>query len=318
MWIKKGLIFNKTGCKFWNFSHCQVPIAYPFDNIIRIFYASRDKFNQSRISYFDVDKADLTKIVYAHDKPVLDLGLPGTFDDSGVMPTSFLNVNSSNYLYYIGWTIKGKVPFHNSIGIAIEKENGVFERVFEGPILSSNKIEPYFCGTGYVLKEKEFFKIWYLSCIGWIKNSVNFEPVYNIKYSISSNGVDWNQNGNVAINLEGDEGGLASASVIKISGLYLMWFSVRKMINYRNDKNNSYRIKVAISYDGLKWTRLNKKELELDVSDFGWDSEMVAYPNVILLEEKVIIFYNGNGFGKSGIGFAEMSLIDLENIINTI
>ena len=31
---------------------------------------------------------------------------------------------------------------------------------------------------------------------------------------------------------------------------------------------------------------------------------MIAYPNVCIFEGKKIMFYNGNGFGASGIGYA--------------
>ena len=31
---------------------------------------------------------------------------------------------------------------------------------------------------------------------------------------------------------------------------------------------------------------------------------MVEYPYIVLEEDKKIMFYNGNGFGKTGIGYA--------------
>jgi len=46
----------------------------------------------------------------------------------------------------------------------------------------------------------------------------------------------------------------------------------------------------------------------IDVSEEGWDSEMLAYPFFYKHNEKVYMFYNGNGFGKSGFGYAELEL----------
>ena len=33
---------------------------------------------------------------------------------------------------------------------------------------------------------------------------------------------------------------------------------------------------------------------------------MICYPNIISVNGKYIMFYNGNGFGESGFGFAEL------------
>ena len=32
---------------------------------------------------------------------------------------------------------------------------------------------------------------------------------------------------------------------------------------------------------------------------------MICYPNVIECDGRIVMFYNGNGFGQSGIGCAE-------------
>ena len=33
---------------------------------------------------------------------------------------------------------------------------------------------------------------------------------------------------------------------------------------------------------------------------------MICYPNVIKVKDKLYMFYNGNGFGQSGFGYAEL------------
>ena len=47
-----------------------------------------------------------------------------------------------------------------------------------------------------------------------------------------------------------------------------------------------------------------KEDIELNVSESGWDSEMVAYPHVVKEDNRLIMFYNGNKFGNTGIGYA--------------
>jgi hypothetical protein len=42
----------------------------------------------------------------------------------------------------------------------------------------------------------------------------------------------------------------------------------------------------------------------IDVSAEGWDSEMVAYPHLVEVDGKTLMFYCGNYFGVEGFGYA--------------
>lgn len=303
MWCKKGLIFNVKGDQPWNQTHAQVPVVDVLEDKLRIYYSTRNSSGQSLISFIDVNLENPSEIIYQHNQPILDFGKPGTFDDCGLMPTSILTLNDKKYLYYIGWTTKKTVPFHNSVGLAISTDSGLsFKKFSEGPIITTNHIEPYFSGTAFVLKDDERFKMWYLSCVKWQEYNDLLEPIYHIKYAESNDGINWLQTSKIAIDLENDEGGIASATVVK-DGIYRMWYSFRKVIDYRNNPLNSYKIGYAESDDGINWKR--KDDLAgIDLSHNGWDSCMIAYPYVVSLESKKILFYNGNGFGKTGFGYA--------------
>lgn len=306
LWRKKGLIYKVSGEHYWNKTHAQVPVVDTLDDRLRIYYATRDESGKSRISFIEVDKLNPSKVLYTHNQPILDMGKLGAFDDSGVMPSCIITIDGKKYLYYIGWTTRGTVPYHNSVGLASSEDGISFERSFEGPIINTNQLEPYFSGTSFVIKDKDLFKMWYLSCTEWIEIEGKIEPKYDIKYAESDDGLFWRQNGTVAIPLQDDEGGIVSASVVKENGEYKMWYGVRKMANYRANIRNSYRIGYAESTDGKSWDRLDSKS-GIELATTGWDSEMISYPYVILQENRLIMFYNGNGFGKSGFGYAERS-----------
>jgi hypothetical protein len=53
----------------------------------------------------------------------------------------------------------------------------------------------------------------------------------------------------------------------------------------------------------MAWQRLDH-EAGITPSASGWDSTMQCYPYVIEIDGKLCMFYNGNGFGQSGIGLA--------------
>ena len=304
MWQKKGLIYNVNGIFEWNKSHAQVPVVDLLEDRMRVYYATRDLLGKSNISYIEIEKDNPKKIIYNHTSILLKLGKKGTFDDSGIMPSSIVNVGSKKYLYYIGWTTGNSVPFQNAVGLAISEDGGKeFNKFSEGPIITINHKEPYFSGTAFVMFEDDIFKMWYLSCIKWEVFDGKYEPIYNIKYAESIDGIDWNQTGQVAIELKEDEGGLVSAAVIKEEGKYKMWFGKRKKSDYRLNRENTYRIGYSESLNGIDWVR---KDIEagIDISENGWDSDMISYPFVIKVNEVLIMFYNGNAFGKSGFGYA--------------
>ena len=55
-------------------------------------------------------------------------------------------------------------------------------------------------------------------------------------------------------------------------------------------------------FEGRK--RAIQAEAGLEVSKDGWDSEMIAYPCVLDRGASRFLLYNGNGYGRTGIGLA--------------
>jgi hypothetical protein len=83
-----------------------------------------------------------------------------------------------------------------------------------------------------------------------------------------------------------------------------MFFSYRDIYNYKN-KEGGYRIGYASSIDLINWHR-NDEMAGMKISESGWDSEMVNYPHVFMLDGETYMLYQGNGMGKSGFGLAKM------------
>ena len=76
-----------------------------------------------------------------------------------------------------------------------------------------------------------------------------------------------------------------------------MWYS------YEN-KGKNYKIGYAESNDGKKWER--KDKIIKIVGKSSWDNKMMAYPNIIKINSKKYMLYNGNHYGKYGFGYAEL------------
>jgi hypothetical protein len=130
------------------------------------------------------------------------------------------------------------------------------------------------------------------------------EPIYHIKYAESADGIRWERRGIVSIDLKSpQEGGITRPCVIREEGRYKMWYSYRGIRDYRTNRAHTYRIGYAESADGIRWERMDE-EAGIDVSDTGWDSEMITYAHVYHHGGRKHMVYNGNGFGKSGFGYA--------------
>jgi hypothetical protein len=307
-WDKKGLVFVPDGSFDWSISHAQLPIVdVENSGFWRIYYSTRNKFGQSSISYINVEPCNPQNILYIHPRPILALGKLGTFDESGLMAVALVNYKRWKYLFYAGWSLKKTVPYHNTIGLAISDDGGgSFTKYGEGPLFDSTPIEPYSNGTINILIEDEIWKAWYQSITKWTLVGNSAEPFYNIKYAESRDGISWNRKGFISIGYKDDnEAGICSASVIGEANDYRMWYCYRGTGNYRTDRRVSYRIGFARSQNGKDWTRKDE-DAGIDISVEGWDSEMIAYPNVVSVNEDKYMFYNGNGFGRTGFGYAKL------------
>ncbi|MDT0675959.1 hypothetical protein [Autumnicola musiva] len=303
-WIKKGMFFNTDHNFDWMISHACVPTVHVLNkNVFRIFFAPRNKKGQSELTYVDVDSSNPKNILGYPEKPIMPLGKLGAFDDGGIMPCSVVPTKDGLYLYYVGWNPSGSVPYRNSIGLAVSKNNGEsFHRMFEGPIVDRNPLEPYFTASPYVMQENNIWHMWYASSTGFVKVNGKPEPLYIIKYASSEDGITWKRENLTCIKPKDKFEANARASVIKEDGVYKMWFAYRGSFDFRNGKD-SYRIGYAESWDAVNWERMDHKA-GISFSENGWDSKMQTYPNVIVHNSRKYLFYNGNGFGETGIGYA--------------
>ena len=304
MWQKKGKIFSKH----W----CQLPVVdNTYDNFLRIYYSQRID-NKSYPMFFDALKSNPSIIINENKNYLLPLGNLGAFDQAGVMPTEIITYNDKKYLYYIGWSNRKDVPYFNTIGLAISEDNGeTYKKFSTGPVFGCSYKEPGYTGTIKIIIENNIWRAWYLSCRNWEEINGIVEPFYDIKYAESNNGIDWEPLNKTCIHLDEDFAGVSQASVLKIKNKYHMFFSARKKTDYRTNINNSYRIFEADSDDGINW--LYNKTPALNISNSGWDSTMVEYPYVIYDNNTYYMFYNGNGFGKEGIGYAEKNSLSVRS-----
>ena len=295
-WRKLGLIYNASGEQNWMKSHAALPIAEHLErNIFKIYFTSRNERNESFTNYLVIDITRPQQILDLSIVPVLHPGNLGEFDDSGAMSSWLVNHNDTRFLYYVGWNLGATVPFRNSIGLAVSQNGNIFKRYASGPILDRTMMEPHFSASCCVIPGEDKWRMWYLSCTEWRIRLGKPEHRYHIKYAESLDGISWKREGIVAIDYSDEiEYAISRPSVIRDKECWRMWYSYR---------GASYRIGYAESRDGHQWKRLDA-HCGIDVSNSGWDSEMIEYPFVFDHAGARYMLYNGNGYGKTGFGLA--------------
>lgn len=307
-WEKKGLIFTAGGQHEWMAHHASIPCADKIsDDVVRIYFGPRDAQGRTHTAVIDVDADNPARIIRLHDRPVLSPGEIGAFDDSGAMPSCIVNRGARKYLYYIGWNRGVTVPYRNAIGVAVSEDGGTtFTRVFPGPVIDRTRDEPFFTATPYVLIENGLWRCWYASSTGFVAVDGRPEPVYQIKYAESDDGFSWRRPNIACIPYRSEGEANARPSVMKENGRYRMWYCYRGSDGYRTDKDASYRLGYAESPDGCNWERMDER-VGIDRSPAGWDSQMIAYPNVYIHKGRKYMLYCGNGFGEAGFGYAVLA-----------
>ncbi len=298
-WKKMGHIFVAKGEYQWAQSHAYLPTPLILNGRIRVYVAFLDQDYVGRIGYVEVSKTDPLNVLKISERPVLDVGKRGSFDEHGVSPACILRYRGKLLLYYFGWQREPApdIPYRLLAGLAESEDGEHFKRVSDGPILQESKSEPYIRSAPYVIEKDGRFRMWYVAGRSWIMVKGKQVPSYVIKYMESEREDEWEDKGIPCIMPSNkDEYGFGRAWVREDKGIYKMWYSIRTI-------SKGYRIGYAESGDGIDWTR-EDNQVGIDVSEEGWDSEMICFPAVIDANGKIYMFYNGNGFGRTGFGVA--------------
>ena len=312
-WRKLGHLFDPAQAAHpdWMVEFAQAPATLIFDQFVRVYFSCRPRADAagqyvSRAAYVDLDRADLFRVVALSERPALDLGERGTFDEFGTYPMSVIRHDNEIRAYYGGWTRCVSVPFDVAIGYAVSHDGGVsFTKAGRGPVLGAGLDEPFVISGPKIRRFGGLWYLWYIAGTKWIATERVAEPVYRIRMATSRDGLRWERHGPELIpaRIEADEC-QASPDVIFANGSYHMFFCYRYSLGYRG-KKRGYRIGYAKSPDLVNWTR-NDARAGIDVSETGWDSEMISYPHVFELDGRTFMLYLGNQVGRGGFGLAEL------------
>ncbi|MFL5852851.1 MAG: hypothetical protein ACJ77G_10290 [Solirubrobacteraceae bacterium] len=301
-WRKGGHVYVPDGSIEWAQAYAFPPTPFDVgDGRLRLYVAFCDLNTVGRLGYVDVSAEDPGEVVGVATEPLLDIGLPGFFDDNGLLPTRVLAVGDRLYLYYVGYQLGTRVRYFQFEGLAYSDDGGrSFRRVSRVPILDRSDPEPLHRTSAFVDWAGDRFRMWYVAGDEWVLVGGRSLPRYNLRYLESDDGVTWGPAGAVCLDFaDEDEHAFGRPWVFEHDGRHKMLYSVRR-------QSTGYRLGYAESSNGRTWERRDS-EVGIDVSESGWDSQEIAYGAVVLRGDGgAWLFYNGNERGRTGFGYAEL------------
>ncbi len=299
LWKKLGLIYNPYDEKNRHeklITHSSNPVALKLEgSIYRIFYSGRDSQNRSSVGGFDYDIRKL-KIVQDYKKPFLIHGSQNSFFADGISIGCYYENKNSKYILFMGWQNPKKSHWRGDIGRIKVDQNFKLEIDSNLPLLATdNNFDKISLSYPWVSIHNKVFHMFYGSTLNWKEK--NNEMVHVINRAESFDGNKWIRKG-LEIPYKINE----YQAFSRPSHSFLEDNSERIWFSYRSGQGEKYRIGYA-EKNHEKWN-VNNKMAGINISASGWDSEMIEYPFVFNHEGINYMLYNGNGFGKTGIGLA--------------
>jgi len=301
-WVKGGLILatadDSRAC-----SHAMLPTPHRMGDRLEVYFAACDADMRGRIYAVDlVDDVPVPKVTGA-TRLVLDLGDPGDFDCDGVNPCQVVARGGEVFLYYIGWQRgPAAVPYRLFVGLAVSRDQGAtYRKISRNPVLAPLSGEDCFRTAAHIYPTPSGWAALYIGGDAFIDGQDGKRlPVYSLRRTTSKDGITWTEPGEILLSPDRARGEIGF-------GRPWLWHDDHGgavlMLSVRTEQGYSL---VEIGFDDEN--RLRRRTL-IEPGAAGWDSGMVCFAAPCAGQGQELLFYNGNGFGRTGFGIARRPLV---------
>lgn len=300
-WQRLGKIFTLDSLHPLMQSHSSNPTPHQIDtHIFRVFFSTRNVENKSSISFFDLDMSSL-EIKNQAQEPLISFQ-DDTFYSHGIsLGCIYQKPNEKTFLTFMGWHIPKDSHWMGYLGeMELNKALGEIDIPKQPIIFPEPKMDPISISYADIIQDQDTYYLFYGSTITW--DAGNQEMIHVINVATSKDAEHWEKHGLAVPYQKNKIQAFSRPTIMKIDNVWHMWFS------YRGGNGDKYKIGHAKTTNLLSWDLDLEKTSLYANPNAAWESEMVEYPYVFKYQNDIYMLYNGNSYGKTGIGLAKLVL----------
>jgi hypothetical protein len=297
-WRKLGLAVEAPGGPLAR-SHAMLPTPLVLEDRVRVFFAACDEAMRGRIFFADIEAQPPHRLIGISPDPVLDVGRPGSFDCDGVNPSQVFVHEGALVLLYIGWRRgPASAPYTLFAGLARSHDGGLsFEKMAQ-PLLPPSAEERLFRTAPFVVPEAGGWRMLYIGGGAFIDDSAGKRvPIYSLREAWSASLEVWPAQGRERLAPDRSAGELGFGRPVvchDVAGAPALMLSVRTEDGY------------TLAQAPLAALGSGRPAFEPIISPpfEPWEARMTCFGAPCRVGDRELLFYNGDGFGRTGFGMA--------------
>ena len=267
------------------------------DNQVRLYFNSRDI--QTRSSIYSIElygeklEPDYKSIVLQHSH-----GQEDSYFSHGISVGQIFSMNDEKFLSVMGWKNYVDKHWEGRIGYIPFNAQGNLTQLEPKPWMDLDNQDSISLSYPALYEHCNSTLIWYGSTLTW--DAGNGEMLHILKEArLSSDGRVIKGDKKLPY-IMGSAQAFSRPAIVQIDENFLLAYSYR-------GNTTKYRIGFALLDNFNSASHLGGISPFL-ISKDEWDSEMVEYPSFLSFQEQLFMLYNGNAFGKTGIGIVRLEL----------
>jgi hypothetical protein len=297
-WRKLGRVLEASGAPLSR-THAMLPTPYPMADRVRVFYASCDSDLRGRVFLADFEPQPPFRLMGRSADPVLDVGPPGAFDCDGANPSQAFDADGRLALLYIGWRRGAPDAPYTLFGAAAfsDDQGQSFVRA-EAPMLPPRPGERLFRTAPFIERRPDGYRLLYIGGDDFVPaQDGRVLPIYSLMELRSTALWRWDQTPAVLMSPDTAAGEIGFGRPVAFEAADR---TRRLMLSVRT--RSGYRL-VETTRDIAPGTRPAMRDVIPGPAE-PWEREMTCFGAPCIANGYELLFYNGDGYGRTGMGLA--------------